>query len=50
VKVVVVDERNAAAVNRIDGVPVDLLQMMLARVVCRVGLSGKDDLDVPPRR
>ena len=44
VQVVVVDEGDAAAVTRVDGVAVDLLQMVLAGVVGRVRLAGEHDL------
>ena len=49
VQVVVVDEGDAAAELRIDGVAVDLLEVVLARLVGGVRLSGEDDLHGPAR-
>ena len=49
VQVVVVDERDAAAEQRIERASVDALQMMLADVVGRVRLAGEDDLHRPAR-
>ena len=43
-QVVVVDERDAAAEQRIERALVDALQMMLADVVGRVRLAREDDL------
>ena len=47
VQIVVVDEGDASAVDRIDRVAIDLLQMMLAGVVGRMRLAGEHDLHVP---
>ena len=44
--VVVVDECDAPAVNRIDRVAVDVLQLVLAGIVGRVRLAGEHDLHV----
>ena len=50
VQIVVVDECDAAAINRIDCVPIDLLQVMFAGIVGRMRLAGEDDLHVPSGR
>ena len=50
VKVVVIDERDASAIHRIDGMAIDLLEMVLPPIVRRVRFAGKHNLDVPPRR
>ena len=50
VQIVVVDEGDAPAVDRVDRVAIDLLQMPFAGVVGRMRLSGEHDLHVPPRR
>ena len=47
VQVVVVDERHAPAKQRIERAPVDPLQMMLAHIVGRMRLAGKDNLHRP---
>ena len=50
VQIVVVDERDAAAEQRIERALVDALQMVLADVVGRVRLAGEDDLHRAARR
>ena len=47
VQIVVVDEGDAAAVDRVDRVAVNLLQMMLARIVGGMGLAREHNLHVP---
>src|SRR5688572_9657665 len=47
---VVVDECNASAVDWVDRVSVDLLQMMLAGIVGRMRLAREDNLHVSARR
>ena len=49
-EIVVVDERDAAAEERLDGAAVDALQVVLADVVGRVRLAREDDLDRPAGR
>ena len=49
-QVVVVDERDAAAEQRIERAPVDALQVVLADVVGGMRLAGEDDLHRPLRR
>src|SRR5262245_31724758 len=49
VQVVVVDERDTTAKERIQRAPVDMLQMMLADVVSRMGFSREDNLNGPFR-
>ena len=48
-EVVVVDEGDAPAERGIDRAAVDLLQVMLAALVGRVGLAGEHDLHRPAR-
>ena len=50
VQVVVVDEGDAAAEQRIERAPVDVLQMVLAEIVGRMRLAGEDDLHRASRR
>ena len=50
VQVVVVDEGDAAAELRIQGLPIHPLKMMLADVVGGMRLAGEDDLHRPPGR
>ena len=49
-QVVVVDEGDASAVDGVDRVAINLLQMMLAGIVGRMRLARKDDLHVPAGR
>ena len=50
VQVVVVDEGEAAAEDRIERAPEDALQVVLGRVVGRMRLAGEHDLHRPVRR
>ena len=45
-QIVIVDERDASAVDRVDGVPVNLLQVAFPGIVGRMRFSGEDNLDV----
>ncbi len=49
-EIVVVDEGDAAAERGVDRPPVNLLQVVLAGLVGRVGLAGEDDLHRAARR
>src|SRR5260221_10679039 len=44
VHVVVVDERHAAAERRIEGAPIDALQIVFSDIVGGMGLTGEDEL------
>ena len=50
VQIVVVDEGDASAEQRIERALVDALQMVLADIVGRMRLAGEDDLDRPAGR